>query len=520
MNYQSYVEFSGRSDKGGDADVVYYNASISNNNTADTGGSAEDPQVVFNDTRQSPLVRDSSDYFFSIVRFTMNGASKSLPLWIPRIQTPQPIISPVNNSVTITDSTGTFTFTVPEYADSLAAAVQSVLPPGYQCVAQGPRLRIFTTKKTSPSGPFIPFVLTIPAPSGQLAFEMGLVAAPGAYTSPSTTNLIGGFDYSVLGDRDLTVYSITLKGTIGGTDYTSAQTYLKWVPENANAALPLAPIIQQDFNTDYYYGYTYSHFCDMVNTAMGTAIADIATQAGAPVQTRTPVLSYDAGSKRFFWSFDARFWGTSATSPAPAGESWRLFMNINLESLLTNFQTTYFAGALNGLTNEVKVWPQAYSVDIDPTTGSPYSPPKGYVNFVITQDYGSTSGNWSPIDSIVFTSSLLPISAEQVGAPNVFGSDENTTGWSQPTSASAFQPVVTDIALGLDGADDYRQFIQYAPTAEYRMVAMAPSHQPISNIDFQVWWRNRIDNNLYPLRLYNGSAVNLKVMFRRIGGGV
>ena len=56
-------------------DYVYYNADIINNTTANTfaGAAVIDPQIRFNETRDAPLIRNAADYYFSIVRFEMNG---------------------------------------------------------------------------------------------------------------------------------------------------------------------------------------------------------------------------------------------------------------------------------------------------------------------------------------------------------------------------------------------------------------------------------------------------------------
>jgi hypothetical protein len=122
---------------------------------------------------------------------------------------------------------------------------------------------------------------------------------------------------------------------------------------------------------------------------------------------------------------------------------------------------------------------------------------------------------WSPVSSIVFTSTLLPIKSEATGQPNILGT--GNLGDSQPTSQSAFQPIITDIALDLiqGGADDYRQFIFYAPSAEYRLADLSPSKQEIRNIDIQVFWKNRLNNQLYPVQMFNLSSVGIKVMFAK-----
>jgi hypothetical protein len=134
----------------------------------------------------------------------------------------------------------------------------------------------------------------------------------------------------------------------------------------------------------------------------------------------------------------------------------------------------------------------------------------------MTQDFCSTTTFWSPIESITFTSTLLPLQNEQVAPPNALGS--RNTGISAATSQSAFAPIITDVALPLaapEGSAAYRQMIYYAPQAEYRMCDFQNSKQEIRNIDVQVFWKNRLDNNLYPITMFNLSSVSIKVMFRK-----
>jgi hypothetical protein len=69
-----------------DADFLYYNLSIINNRTVDSAGGENDPAVVYNETRSTPLLNDASKYDFSIVRFAINGPSLNMPLFIPQVQ--------------------------------------------------------------------------------------------------------------------------------------------------------------------------------------------------------------------------------------------------------------------------------------------------------------------------------------------------------------------------------------------------------------------------------------------------
>jgi hypothetical protein len=52
----------------------------------DIAGGENDPAVIYNETRSTPLLNDASKYDFSIVRFAINGPSLNMPLFIPQVQ--------------------------------------------------------------------------------------------------------------------------------------------------------------------------------------------------------------------------------------------------------------------------------------------------------------------------------------------------------------------------------------------------------------------------------------------------
>ena len=60
---------------------IYYDLNIVNNNQDTKIGP---PQLVFNDIRNSAILQNPSDYFLSVIRFTLQTAN-SIPIWIPEI---------------------------------------------------------------------------------------------------------------------------------------------------------------------------------------------------------------------------------------------------------------------------------------------------------------------------------------------------------------------------------------------------------------------------------------------------
>ena len=64
-------------------DFLYYNIDIVNNKTTDDSNVTE---LKYLDSRDVPIIHDASNYYFSIIRYQMNGLGESIPLIIPQIE--------------------------------------------------------------------------------------------------------------------------------------------------------------------------------------------------------------------------------------------------------------------------------------------------------------------------------------------------------------------------------------------------------------------------------------------------
>jgi hypothetical protein len=439
-----------------DPDIVYYNGTIINDQGAGNNNFLNDPVVRFSETRSNSIISDISQYYFSIVRFTINGPNKDLPLLIPDIQIGQP-------------------------------------------------------------------------------------------------------------DINLTSYSVNLQLTkqilIGGNPFTftgNARRYIEYETEtiafNSNTSglpLPFPPLTTQDYKNVYYYVYTYSHFVNLVNTAIQNALSDTlpatpgtyhptlslqsqfnafwtangGVGAAPSIITEAPYLKYDQNTTLFSLYGDSYGCGgpdsiSYNTGAAGNEESLNLWFNTNLFGLLANFDNQFLGNETSGLVNNIlfynKFGTNIYQKQLTTPGAAPvYENTKTY--FVMYQDYNSTSTLWSPIESIVFTTSLIPIIPESSGEPVIYGSGNDSVS---NASTNAFTPIITDIALPLNNAHGYREFIEYAPVAEYRLSSLTNSRQDLRNIDIQVFFKARLTGELIPLRMFNLSSVGIKIMFRKKGMGI
>jgi hypothetical protein len=499
--------------KGDDPDLVYYNASIVNNTTADTirGQAYPDPPIRFNETRDTPVIKDASKYQFSIIRFSVNGGNKDLPLFIPAIQS----------------GTGQTDINLTEYSVALSWN-------GLGGATDFPSVSIMPTSTYVEYRPetLNPILAPLPRP-------------------PCAPSFVGAFDITrqynkgeIVLYQSLYYQADKLVPANAGPPNTASypipnsnppRTALYWKGVSDELGSP------QDLSSRYYWVYTYEHWVDLVNETLETAnhkLWDLYTSNTTPglvpyalysdwtAVNPTPRLWYDRASGLFSVYFPESYLPPAEGSNAPQLMIW---FNTNMEGLFSNFNNEYWNNSTN--------YP-----------GLPYSPlsqvgtPPGYANRILvqvegignnikketkldgtdgttwiqmTQDYASTSTLWSPIESIVFTSTLLPIFNEQTAPPNRLGA--GNIGNSSSTSTSAFTPIITDVALDLStsGSSDYRKMIYYSPSAEYRMTDFQNAKTEIKNIDVQVYWKNRLDNQLYPVTMFNLSSVSIKIMFRR-----
>lgn len=434
MSHLGYNLFTSAVDGDADADNIYYSATIINNKSGLAGTYTKDPPVRFQETRDTPLVRDCSKYNFSIIRFTLNGPNLDLPLFIPVIRTG--------------------------------------------------------------------------------------AANPG-------------------NDVDLTIYSITITLAVNNTtganpvvatlQYTSPVIWVTQTQDTQLAPVPPASTCQtgQDLSTRYYWCYDYTHWLDCVNTAFASAFTAVGglqaqfqaawTAAGnagvAPtLGTTAPQMTWNPSNYLFSLYADRYgFGGADRTSAgSTADENATLYFNSNMMGMFAGFDNT-FVNLSSERTNLVKIYQVLYQ-NIVSVASPPAPAAKSY--WLMTQNYNSTTTLWSPVDSIVFVSNLLPLVFENVAEPIRFGEGNDNA---LQTDSGNFAPIITDIALTNQNGHDYRQFILYAPVAEYRMSSFQRGKAAINSIDIQVFWKNRLDGNLYPVNLYNGSSVSLKALFRRRG---
>lgn len=352
-----------------------------------------------------------------------------------------------------------------------------------------------------------------------------------------------------LGQSDINLTTYTFGMSLTKTISATAKTFyvsapVIYAPENktygsiVNGQLPNPPIKQQDVTTDYYFVYTYEHWVNLVNKTFQSIFASLqilVTSAGGGALTSfCPYMTYEPSTGLFNIFYDATSFGNN---PEPygdfqlnnaSGESMALYSNNNAFGLFSSFNTLYInlpvsydysndvytnIGGL-GNVNEPNLYIVENKLNTNIWNPNLYSgfPTLATSYYKMAENFVNTGSMWNPISSIVFCSGQLPVVNENASAPVIYGSS-NTSG---TTTANNFTPIIADLAIDTNRAEGYSNLIFYEPNGEFKMASMfGGANGNITNIDIQVFWKNRLDNKLYPIRMFNYSSVTMKMMFRR-----
>lgn len=485
FRYSSSVESVGNSSE---PDIVYYNADI----IADAydanilAGIDKDPPIRFQETRSVPLIADISKYMFSIIRFTMDGAGKDLPIFIPNINDNTPDLNLTTYSID-------YEYTV-YYVHPTTSANES-----HKFIAR----RFVNYQPETVNAP-LPNVPNAVMPDGSYLGQDLRGRYYFVYTYQHWMNLVNNALQGAWDDAEpsaINTYHPTLS--------ISAQWTAYWTSIGGNSgnkpALQGKPVFMTYNENNGLFSLWGSSYC-CGNTNNYTNSSSTPPLFVAPLPTNA--WSNNQGTPVY------------ATNTTQGTELMNLFFNTDMFGLFSNFNNFYIGDEVSGRTNQILFQNRGNNLEQLSSVVFPFTTAPGDVAtiaqssyyLVMEQEYNSTSTLWSPISSIVFSSTMIPIFPEQTGTPLTYGEGNNNV----PTeSTSNFTPIITDISVPMTRADDYRGFLSYTPTGEYRLSSFTGSRTELRNIDIQVFWKNRINNILYPITMFNLSSVSIKMMFRK-----
>jgi hypothetical protein len=317
--------------------------------------------------------------------------------------------------------------------------------------------------------------------------------------TPSLPIFIPEIELAPNTNPDLTIYSITL-------EYAgfAVRTPLLWVNQNANVSKPAPPSQQsngiQAFS-EYYYAYNYQILIRLIQTAFNTSFASLQTTVGVPLAlAHAPIITWDVQTNTAVLTCESSFYNSTVATPI------RIYFNSPLFNLFSSFPAKHL-----GQTNIT--FGRNYWLDvIQDNTNTILVPVSGptidqYIATQMNQEYTTTS-TWTPISSIVFTSSTIPIVSNQLSAPLIY--NDGRVIQSLNGNNANFAQIITDLATN---DNNYKPNLLYSPSAQYRYIDMY-GNAPLTNIDVSVFWKSKL-GILVPFRLGSGGSCSIKFLFQR-----
>lgn len=272
--------------------------------------------------------------------------------------------------------------------------------------------------------------------------------------------------------------------------------------------------LSEVMNNPFYWLYSVDDFLEMVNQSL--------SESFALVKAANPIDLANALPPRFTWNaaegkIDLLVTNEWIHNPTAGVKNLYIFMNSNLYNLLNTFPAVCFGNEGSNVvgfnrSNGYRDYALMLYSNYHKTTYS-YSPNGNGTNAipmnVYTQQQSSVP-SWSPLQSVVFTSASIPVSASATGAPAFLGPDLSASNASNTQSV-----VLTDFNVPLTTGLEASQgsIIYYVPSSEYRLFDLVSNSQ-LQILNIQANWLDKYGFSHQFLIPY-GCSASMKILLRK-----
>jgi hypothetical protein len=314
---------------------------------------------------------------------------------------------------------------------------------------------------------------------------------------------------------DQTAYNINIavtKGSEGNSifHYPIDFKYVNFEPENFTVTVPTTQPSKPDqvYNNPYYYIHSIGHFLNMVNTTINNLLEDLVTYASSSNTLELTVLDLPTAPIHFDWN------GSVISANLPTGWiygkdktfNFYITMNTPLHNLFDTFPYRFLDSSLDAADEGRNFCFMFYDHQWDSTYSEGTTPLIDY--FVFNQE-GSSVPSWSPVNSIVFQTSTIPVNPTHTGAPVYAGKNLKDS-----IQASGISNVLTDFEIPLDRGDEYTNaLIYYTPNSEYRLFDIN-SNGSLKDLNIQIYWKDKL-GFIHQFLMKNGASCSLKLLLRK-----
>lgn len=286
---------------------------------------------------------------------------------------------------------------------------------------------------------------------------------------------------------------------IGATSNIPAQPtypweYVEYEPQDKSATIPLLPTTSQDNSNTYYHVYNNEWAIYLLNVKLEQIFGNYVPDPAYVIEV--PFFEFDKSTGRISFHFPESFLQDAILSTLYA-----LVINAPLYKLLNGFTMTKYKAdpAISGTDPYWKLF--------IPKNPKESTVKTGY--YMIESDV-STNASFNPVQSLVFTTNLMPVATTNVSPAKLYNS---LSRLEQNATTADLLPILTDFEVPVTGSNVYAPSVYYEPSGEYRLVDLI-GNNPVSSININVYWKDFF-GNINPLKLMSGGTANMKLMFRR-----
>ena len=304
-------------------------------------------------------------------------------------------------------------------------------------------------------------------------------------------------------DINKTIYSFTL--TYKTYEF---QQFLEFMPQDLTCPLPKTPNQNggvQDVSTGYYFLQNYSFFVKLLNATLDECylgLKNIVEEDGDTLPSNyAPFIVFDNSSGELIFNCDAAAYDSSLSNPI------NIYLNTAMQVLLSGFGFLTFSHTDGTGKNYKLLVVNDFNTNVLEL--------EQYNAIQIYQEYNSTSGAWSCVQSVVIVSTTLPVSGTLQSAPKQFNSLSNMNNKASNFSLN----IISDFQVVSQSKNDWKPSVNYVASGnQYRFLDLY-GHTSINSLSFEIYFRD-IYNNFYPVTLASSCNANLKILFRAKNLGV
>ena len=304
-------------------------------------------------------------------------------------------------------------------------------------------------------------------------------------------------------DPNLTSYSFNLVYNHLGVNYNSGRVFVRYIPCDYSATIPIQATSMQDvYASSYYYVKSFNTIVDMFNNALTVAfvlLQQTVERSGVTLPSENaPFFEWDSETSKFILNADVIGYDSNEL------DHISILCGSALYSLLSGFQGDYFGVRATEGNYCFKIKKELRSLNLF-TVSDTYSVIQLY------QEYSSAS-LFTPISSIVFTTSMMPVLPTNSTQPTIFNGQGGLTNSGNNNNITS---MITDFQSQDNQGYGFSGSLSYIPSAEYRFISMNQGSEKINNIDLIVYWKDTYAH-LHPLLLMPGCSCSIKILFRKI----